>query len=138
MARVPQLVSLATVSLLAWCIAPACGGAKALDVTAPEEGSSGSIDGEGDGTDDPAAKGGEEKAAEPEEPWAPCEEKRCGTPCTDCSPTDEDCDELMVLKQCDGKGACLMAPVDCSAPEPEPGKEGEKPKAKPAPKPAAE
>jgi hypothetical protein len=133
MAHLPKLVSLATVSLAAWCLAPACGGQQALDVTAPQEGTSTVGEGDDGSEEPPAPKAGTEKPAE-QEAWAPCEEKKCGTPCTECNPTDEGCDEVQVLKACDGKGACVMAPVDCAAPEPEKGKEGAKPKAAAAPK----
>jgi hypothetical protein len=52
-----------------------------------------------------------------------CKEKKCGETCTECSPGDTSCMELLVLKQCNLKGACVPAPVDCSAPKKDKGKD---------------
>lgn len=44
-----------------------------------------------------------------------CKNKKCGETCSDCPPDDENCMEILVLKQCDLKGACVPAKVECSA-----------------------
>jgi hypothetical protein len=44
-----------------------------------------------------------------------CKDKKCGQACSDCPPGDENCMEILVLKQCDSKGACVPAPAECSS-----------------------
>ena len=48
-----------------------------------------------------------------EEPYKPCGDKACGDACAVCDPLDESCLEVMVLRQCTAKGACVVAPVKC-------------------------
>jgi hypothetical protein len=44
-------------------------------------------------------------------------EKTCGSPCTECAPGNQDCMEVLVMKQCNLEHKCVAAPVDCTAPE---------------------
>jgi hypothetical protein len=57
-------------------------------------------------------------------PYEACRDKKCGTPCTICDPNDDSCPELQLIHQCSLTGQCLVAPVDCTPPEPEKGKDG--------------
>ncbi|HEY6009331.1 MAG TPA: hypothetical protein VIU40_13480 [Geobacteraceae bacterium] len=52
----------------------------------------------------------------PPPPYDPCEAKSCGDACRACPPDDRGCVETMIVKACDAAGACVAAPVDCSAP----------------------
>jgi hypothetical protein len=119
MTRVRHLAVLALVCVGGWLSAPACGGQKALDVTAPDESSSGS----GDWADEPIDEGdtgeGKESKGSDFEAYDPCMQKKCGTPCAVCHPSNETCDEVQLLKQCNLQGECVIAPVDCTAPEEE-------------------
>ena len=114
MTRARKLAIISAVSLAGFGLVPACGGHQALDVTAPEDDSGGDW-----GDDEPLP--GDKKAGEPkkEEAWDPCFQKKCGTACTVCSPADEECDELQILKQCTSDGDCVVAPVECAAEEDE-------------------
>ena len=114
MIRARQHVVLVWLSLSAPCIALACGAQQAIDVTRPDDSSSSGDWGED--SDDPETKGEASKPAKVEA-WEPCLQKKCGTPCTQCSPADEGCDEIGVLKQCNAQGDCVVAPADCSAAE---------------------
>jgi hypothetical protein len=125
MTRARRLTLVSMVSFAGWGLGLACGGAQAIDVTAPDD-SGGSADwGETDPVTD-EGKGGEGKK---EDAWDPCFQKKCGTECTQCSPADEDCDELQVLKQCTSDGECVIAPAACAAEKPK-----ATPKKKAAPK----
>ena len=120
MTGVRHLAAVALASMTAWLLAPACGGQKALDVTAPDESSSGAEDWE----DEPAAEDtgeGKESKANDFEAYDPCMQKKCGAPCSICHPSNESCDEIQLLKQCNVRGECVVAPVDCTAPEEESG-----------------
>lgn len=44
-----------------------------------------------------------------------CKDKRCGQSCSECPPGDENCMEVLVLKQCNAKGECVPAKVECSS-----------------------
>jgi hypothetical protein len=44
-----------------------------------------------------------------------CKEKKCGDTCSECAPGDENCMEILVLKQCNAKGECVPAKVECSS-----------------------
>ena len=115
MTRASYIAILTSLTLAAWCFMSSCGGSKALDVTAPDDDNT-NLDYDEDeptGTGESGQKGGDSAIAES---WDPCHEKRCGTPCTQCSPADEQCDEVQVLKECDNSGNCVVAPADCSAP----------------------
>lgn len=46
-------------------------------------------------------------------PYLPCAGKACGASCTVCDPTDINCFETAVIKQCDKTGACVAAPSSC-------------------------
>ncbi len=117
MTRLRHLSAAALVSFLAVYVMPACGGAPALDVTAPEDSKT-----DMDYDDDEPGGGGksdkEGGGSEEGGPIAhdPCHEKKCGDPCTECHPADETCDELQVLKQCNAENECVIAPADCTAP----------------------
>ncbi|MGC4070511.1 MAG: hypothetical protein QM784_38765 [Polyangiaceae bacterium] len=56
----------------------------------------------------------EETSAKPQVGGA-CKEKKCGDTCSECPPGDESCMEILVLKQCNAKGECVPAKVECSA-----------------------
>lgn len=71
--------------------------------TSSSSSSSASSDkGESDSTPVPAAGGS-------------CKDKRCGQSCSECPPGDESCMEILVLKQCNAKGECVPAKVECSS-----------------------
>ena len=112
MTRAHHLATFALVLVAGWCLVPACGSSKALDVTAPDD-SKTDMDYDEDELDESGKsrkKGGGDEAAA----YDPCHEKRCGTPCTQCYPADEGCDEVQVLKECDTQGNCVVAPADCT------------------------
>lgn len=44
----------------------------------------------------------------------PCKDKKCGETCSDCRPGDENCMEILLLKQCNLKGECVPAKAECS------------------------
>jgi hypothetical protein len=118
MTRVRHLAVLALVAIAGWALAPACGGQKALDVTAPDKPSSGSEDW-GDEPDEPATGGPGRSKSRDEETYDPCLQKKCGAPCTVCYPGSETCDEIQVLKECNLQGSCVVAPANCTEPEEE-------------------
>ena len=64
-----------------------------------------------------ASSSGDEKAADaPAAKGAgPCKDKKCGQTCSECPPGDENCMEILVLKQCNLKGECVPAAVECSS-----------------------
>jgi hypothetical protein len=49
------------------------------------------------------------------QPGGGCKDKKCGDTCRECPPGDENCMEILVLKQCNAKGECVPAKVECSA-----------------------
>ena len=51
------------------------------------------------------------------QPYQPCGGKKCGQECTECSPHDDGCVELLVMKQCTLAGQCVVGPVDCTPPK---------------------
>ncbi len=79
-------------------------------------------DSEGAGASTSPGKGGGSKA---------CEDKAstCGAPCTECTPGDMDCMEVLIAKQCNRARKCVPAPVNCSVPD-KPKKEKDKDDAK--------
>lgn len=64
----------------------------------------------GSGESSTPAKGG---------PFKSCDEKgnTCGTPCTECALGNQDCMEVLIMKQCNLEHKCVAAPVDCTVPE---------------------
>jgi hypothetical protein len=46
-------------------------------------------------------------------PYDPCAGKACGASCTVCAPSDPNCFETAVLKQCNGAGACAASAPAC-------------------------
>jgi len=50
-------------------------------------------------------------------PFKSCDDKAntCGSPCTECAPGDQDCMEVLVMKQCNQAHKCVAGAVDCSA-----------------------
>ena len=71
--------------------------------------SSDSSDSAGSGSSSTSGKGGKFKS---------CDDKSsCGSPCTECAPGDMDCMEVLVEKQCNLEHKCVLAPVNCTAPE---------------------
>ena len=49
-------------------------------------------------------------------PFKSCDDKAntCGSPCTECAAGDQDCMEVLVMKQCNQAHKCVSAPADCS------------------------
>jgi hypothetical protein len=45
----------------------------------------------------------------------PCAGKTCGEACKLCSPSDPDCVEIAVPKQCSAAGTCEPSPAECSS-----------------------
>jgi hypothetical protein len=61
-------------------------------------------------------------AADQSLPYEACRDKKCGTPCTVCDPSDDSCEELQLIHNCTLTGRCVVAPVDCTPPKPAKGK----------------
>ncbi|MBN1606171.1 MAG: hypothetical protein JW940_06035 [Polyangiaceae bacterium] len=75
-----------------------------------------------------SSSSGDSAAADQNLPYEACRDKKCGTPCTVCDPNDDSCTELQLIHQCALTGQCVVAPVDCTAPKPEKGKDAKKKK----------
>ena len=105
----------AFLSAIGLCLVSACGSGRALDVTAPDD-SKTDFDYEISDDQGGPSKSGKKGGSEGHDP---CEEKKCGTGCMQCSPTDQSCDEIQVLKECNLEGNCVIGPVDCTVPEEE-------------------
>jgi hypothetical protein len=58
----------------------------------------------------------DESAAKPASGGS-CKNKKCGDTCSECPPGDEACMEVLLLKQCNPKGECVPAKVECSSGE---------------------
>lgn len=112
MTRATRLTFGSVLLIAGWALGPACGSHQAIDVTAPDDDSSGTADWGDTETVEERNKAGEKKK---EASWDPCFQKKCGTSCTQCNPADEDCDEIQVLKQCTSDGECVIAPAACAA-----------------------
>ena len=65
-----------------------------------------------------------------DQPLQACGGGRCGQPCTECGPHDDGCAELLVIKQCNLTGQCVVGPVDCTPPEDEEDEDKKKEKKK--------
>ena len=52
-------------------------------------------------------------------PFKSCDDKAnsCGAPCTECAPGNQDCMEVLIMKQCNAEHKCVAAPVDCTVAE---------------------
>lgn len=50
-------------------------------------------------------------------PYDPCAGKACHAPCQLCPPGDADCMETMVVKWCDGAGACVAQGTGAACPK---------------------
>ncbi len=79
-----------------------------------EEGSSSASSSEGSGSESSGSSEGSGSEAAGTK-FSPCGEKKCGAPCTECAPYDENCMEVLVMKQCNAEGACVPAPAECKA-----------------------
>jgi hypothetical protein len=62
-----------------------------------------------------SSEGASDEGTKPASSGGSCKGKTCGQTCSECPPGDENCMEILVLKQCDMKGACVPAKVECSA-----------------------
>jgi hypothetical protein len=91
---------------------------KPVEYEDPNKGLSSSGDyGDSSSTDDATPSSSAAAAADDasKPTWeGPCKAKKCGETCSECPPGDENCVEVLVLKQCDLKGACVPAKVECS------------------------
>lgn len=119
--RIARLASLVSV-VLGQSAAIACGPRlKPVEYEEPKTSSaSDSDDVDSSSSSKPSAASGksdDKSTGAPVAKGGACKDKKCGAHCSECPAGDDTCMEVLVLKECNSKGQCVPAPVECTAPE---------------------